>query len=240
MLLVVAVDRARRRTTSPTSRAARSSGNGRFGPYGMMHGSEGIIRLARLRAARSRSRRRDAVVVRARARAPAVRAVAIALRGQRGPLQPGTGCALLRAVGARSACSCSARCSRSCCRTRASSPPTSSPTPAEKRLRRQVHHRPVHRAHSAPALPGRAGGAPPEAGGARRRGPARRLPRRHAQARPDRRRRSGSSARSRRRLGPFVGEMLFGKDKFISATATSFCSRSAAAASSWRSRSRRV
>ena len=174
----------------------------------MMHGSEGIIRLALLRRA-VRGRRRHAVAVRARARAPAVRrdraraARPARLADSPDPIAPyselSSALSLLLLGSVLAQVLSYAQLPRRA---------TSSPTRAEKASRRQVHHRTLHRAHPDPVVPGRAGRAAPEAGGPRRRGSPRRLPRRHAQARADRdrprvaRHRRGGDDRSVRRRAP--------------------------------------
>jgi O-antigen/teichoic acid export membrane protein len=64
------------------------SGNGRFGPYGVMHGSEGIVRVIACVALVVLGIRTPGAYGLALALPPFV-AVAVSLRGQRGLLQPG-------------------------------------------------------------------------------------------------------------------------------------------------------
>ena len=102
-------------------------------PYGMMHGSEGIIRLALLRRARLAAGVGDAVVCTAsRSRSRRSVAVAIALRGQRGLLTPGPDAPYSELSGALSLAAARLACSRSCCRTRASSPRNILATPSRE------------------------------------------------------------------------------------------------------------
>jgi hypothetical protein len=64
------------------------SGNGRFGPYGLMHGSEGTIRIIAVIALFAVGTKSVGLYGFALA-APPLFAVLISLRGQRGLLQPG-------------------------------------------------------------------------------------------------------------------------------------------------------
>ena len=183
----------------------------------MMHGSEGIVRLV-VRASRScRGRRRHAVAVRPRARAAADRrdrasrcaaSTACCSPGPTAPYSELSTRARLLLLGSVLAPAAVVR--ELPRRQRARD------TERRRTTRRQVHRRALHRAHpdpaaSRPCRPRCCRSSRGLAGDGR----ARRVPRRHAQARDDRPRRRRHRHDRRLRDRPVVGELLFGKDKFI-------------------------
>ena len=215
------------------------SGNGRFGPYGMILAAEGIVRV--LPADRPRGvRHRRPRLVRARARGPAAHRRSVALRGQHGLVDPGPEAAVVGAlhqphaalprVARRAGAQLLGRARRASCSPTASrsgrSPPTSSSGSSSPASRSCCSRR--CRPRCCPKLAGLAGV-----------GPARRLPQRAAQARGDRARHRRCSASSAASPSAPRWARSSSATTSTSTAATSGCCSPAAPRSSWRSRSRR-
>ena len=189
------------------------SGNGRFGPYGMILGAEGIFRILPVIVLYAAGVD-DLVWYGLALAVPPVLASLVAIRGQHGLIEPGpeaewselsTNLTLLF-LGLAGGPGPELRRRARRARARAG--------PDRARRRRRLHRRLLHRPHPDPPVPGGAGRAAPEAGRARRARASTPTSARACASSSRSSSASGASASSTgATIGPTVGEILFG-DKF--------------------------